>query len=816
MADGSRRQLVSLVVVNFRTPSDTIAAVRSVLDAPHVDYDIEAIVVDNASGDGSESALRDGLPDATVIEAPDNLGFAGGCNLAVANAHGTVIALLNPDALADSRWLSAALAEFEADPRCGAVASRVLTERGDLVDFVGAGLTWFGMGTKPYLGLPEPKIAMPKDVLFGTGAAMVVRADVWHELDGLDASYFMFFEDVDFGWRLNLAGYRFAYVRESMVRHKHHGSMAHVRSYREQYLLERNALFTLYKNVSEERLFATLTAAMALATRRSVAAAGVDSGTLDVRLADARDSGELTLAAEALTATYAIDQFVAAMPRLAAERTRIQSSRKVPESRILDLSGERDVAGPGGSSYQAGYESIMDAIAPTTAPAKRRVLVITGDPLSARLAGPAIRAWHISSELATRHEVRLVSLSRCDRTSPAFTTALVLPGDEKAMASHVDWADVVVFQGLALDQFRTLRTTTKPLVVDVYDPMHIEHLEQSKGIEPAEWERRVKAATAVMTQQLARGDFFMCASQRQRMFWLGHLASIGRVNPSTYRDDPTLESLVSIVPFGLPSGASERTRQAVKGVMPGIEADSKLILWSGGLYDWFDPLTLVRAVAELAGRRPEVRLLFLGAKNPNPSVGEMPIVEETRELARQLGVLGTVVHINDDWVDYDDRHNYLLDADAGVSTHKAHVETTLSFRTRILDYLWCGVPMVVTDGDFFADLVNEKQLGEVVAPSDVSGLASALEHVLFDDDFARGCRERIALARPAFEWPVVLGPLLRYVENPVPSPDLASPRRRKARARRGPLKDVALAMHYLRTSGPRALGLKIRSRLRTR
>lgn len=456
---------------------------------------------------------------------------------------------------------------------------------------------------------------------------------------------------------------------------------------------------------------------------------------------------------------------------------------------------------------------MSDAASPSTR-VRRRVLVITGDALGARLAGPAIRAWSIATELAAHHDVRLVSLSSSERTSRAFATMFIRPGDERLMALHVDWADVVVFQGLALDQFRTLRSTPKPLVVDVYDPIHIEHLEQSKGIEFAEWARRVDAVTAVMTQQLARGDFFMCATERQRMFWLGHLASIGRVNPSTYTDDPTLESLISEVPFGLPTTAPVRTRNAVKGVLPGIGADTKLILWSGGLYDWFDPQTLVRAVAELSLRRPEVRLLFLGAKSPNPSVGQMPVVEETRQLARDLGVLGSVVHINDGWVDYDDRHNYLLDADVGVSTHKAHLETTLSFRTRILDYLWCAVPMVVTDGDFFADLVREKTLGVVVGPSDVSGLADALERVLYDQDFAKGCLERIEAARHAFEWPTVLRPLMRYVENPAPAADLTAPRSRRARGRRGPIKDTVLAIHYLRTGGVRALWLKARSRVR--
>jgi hypothetical protein len=122
--------------------------------------------------------------------------------------------------------------------------------------------------------------------------------------------------------------------------------------------------------------------------------------------------------------------------------------------------------------------------------------------------------------------------------------------------------------------------------------------------------------------------------------------------------------------------------------------------------------------------------------------------------------------------------------------------------------------MVVTDGDFFADLVRDRELGIVVAPSDVSGLADALERVLFDEAFARGCAERVEVARHAFEWPTVLRPLLKYVENPVPAADLTEPRRRKARGRRGLVNDTALALRYLRALGLSALWLKARSRLR--
>lgn len=804
--------LVSLIIVNYRGAEDTVRAVRSVLSGTGSDVRVEALVVDNASGDGSVDVLRRDLDNVTIIESQENVGFAGGCNLAAGQAQGQYIALLNPDAIAQPGWLDAAIDAFRADPRCGAVASKVLSEDGRLVDFVGAGLTWFGMGVKPFLGLPEPRDTPSTEVLFGTGAAMVVRADVWRELGGFDEQYFMFFEDVDLGWRLNLAGYRFTYEPRSVVFHRHHGSMGEVRSFRERYLLERNALFTLHKNLGEERLHRVMASAIALSISRSMAEAGVDTQSLDVARAHASDADEITLDARALPGPFAVDQFVKHLPELHRKRQAIQASRKSPEARIIALSGLGDVPGPGSTRYLDDYEGIMSTLRPLEVAQPKRVLFITGDPLSSRLAGPAIRTWNMASAAGHEHEVRVISTSRSERTSALFETHLVRPGDERGMRVHVEWADVIVFQGLALDQFRALRRTRKPIVVDIYDPIHVEHLEQSRRFGAAEWGRRIESATEVMTQQLARGDFFMCASERQRLFWLGHLASIGRVNPQTYVDDPTLAALIAVVPFGLPDEPPAPGQAVMKGVMDGIGADDKVILWSGGLYDWFDPMVLIRAMALLRQTHPDVHLVFMGASNPNPSVGEMPIVDEVRGLARELGLLDTTVHIKDGWVAYDDRHHYLLEADLGVSTHHAHVETALSFRTRILDFLWSGLPMVVTDGDFFADLVRDRGLGDVVAPGDPDGLARAIRQLLDNDAARADAHLNVSAVGREFTWSTVLEPLMRYLENPQPAPDLTG-KARSSRSRHGLVRDLARTWKYLRSSGPRAVLIKVRSRL---
>lgn len=446
-----------------------------------------------------------------------------------------------------------------------------------------------------------------------------------------------------------------------------------------------------------------------------------------------------------------------------------------------------------------------------------RVLILTGDPIGERMAGPAIRVWNTALTLLDDgHEVRVVTTTRADRDDAPFELVAVPPGDDAAFRPHERWAEVVLFQGYGLSQFPSLRSSDRYLVADVYDPMHLEMLEQGRELPAATWTLRAGAARDALNEQLRRADFVLCASERQRFFYLGHLAALGRISPTTYGDDPDLRRLLDLMPFGL-DPVPPAPGPAIRGVVDGFDANAKVLVWGGGVYSWFDPLSLIRAVARLAETRDDVRLFFLGTRHPG--VDEMGIVREAFDLARRLGVEGTAVVFNDTWVPYADRGAYLLDADAGVSTHHIHVETTFAFRTRILDYLWAGLPMVVTDGDGFADLVRDEQLGVVVPANDVDALVAAITEVL-DPVRAAVYRANAERVRADFTWPVVLGALRRFVADPWHAADYLDGRdamgagSRSARRMSGPAHDLRMAWHHLRHAGVRDVARRVRGRLR--
>lgn len=817
--------LVSVILVNFRGAADTIAAVGYLGELDWPAERLEIIVVENGSGDDSAERIRTAAPHVTLVVSTENLGFAGGCNLGVRASSGEFLAFLNNDARPDDGWVRNAIRRFEGSARVGGVASRVLDWNGELVDYVGAALTWFGMGYKPLTGEPEPSSSKEAgDVLFGTGSAMFVRRNVYETLGGFDERYFMFFEDVDLGWRLNLAGWRFVYEPASLAYHKHHASMSSFGAFKETYLLERNALFTMYKNLGDEELSRLLPATLALAVRRAVARGELDSTEFDLRKGGPDDEF-VRVPRSTLSTIYGVDQFVEELPDLEAARADVQRTRVVSDARLWPLFGITDAPSFSGGQFLEGYVNIAEAFGVYEEPQPTRVLIITGDPIGTKMAGPAIRAWNMADALCKEHLVTLVSLSRVEPVDAAFQVVHIAPGDERRMEKLEAQADVIIFQGLAMALFDTIARTQKVLVCDIYDPMHLEQLEQGKKLSRPEWDRVVTDATEVLNQQLRRGDFFLCASERQRQFYLGQLAALGRINPANYENDPDLERLLAVVPFGLSPEFPERRRAVLKGVRPGIERDSRILLWSGGLYNWFDPATLIRAVAGVASRHDDVRLFFQGTQHPHPGVPEMQVVADSRRLAAELGVIDRVVFFNDSWVEYADRHNYLTEADAGVSTHFAHVETTFSFRTRILDYLWAGLPMVVTEGDHFAELVEREGLGVVVPTGDVGALEGAIERVLYDEDFRRDAKASIAKVRESYTWPAVLEPLVRFAREPAHAPDLLArgairldnvkPRRERRPATRTGLRhDARLVVHYFRQGGVKVVASKARSRLR--
>jgi len=391
-----------------------------------------------------------------------------------------------------------------------------------------------------------------------------------------------------------------------------------------------------------------------------------------------------------------------------------------------------------------------------------RVLVICPDTTGPLMAGTAIRSVEIARALARDCDV---TLAVPDGSEPvALDATQVRVPAEATLATLVAAADCVVISGRA----ELMTAIRKPLIVDLYDPFILSDLEFYRGRVDATGGRPL-LALRWLQHHLENGDLFLCASEVQRSFWLGMLAAAGRVNRANYAGDRAFDELLAVVPFGISSTPPVRTAPAVKGVIPGIAPTDKVVLWAGGLWNWFDPLTLLDALARLRERRPDVKGLFLGVRHPNPDIGSMEMADRALARARELGLYGEGAFFVD-WVPYAERQNYLLDADVAVSLHQPGVEAQFAFRTRVLDYLWAGLPMVLSRGDELATRVDQEGLGVAVPEGDVEAVAGALA-LLLDAEPSAARAARFAAVQEELSWARVIEPVRKFCAAPRPAAD---------------------------------------------
>jgi glycosyltransferase involved in cell wall biosynthesis len=399
-----------------------------------------------------------------------------------------------------------------------------------------------------------------------------------------------------------------------------------------------------------------------------------------------------------------------------------------------------------------------------------RVLLVSNEPVGRTMAGPGIRYRQFALQLAERFDVTLVIPNDPDEELPGVRLVRAQELGYRRFGPFLESFDAVVAQQLTIATMERLARRGKRVVYDLYDPLLFEVLAYHQGDERARAYAGALSRAAMLKQilALATGSGFLCASDRQRDLWLGVLSSLGRIGFAEYAADPSLERLVAVVPFGIEPEPPRAASRALKGVRPGIGAEDRVLLWGGGVWNWFDPLTPIRAVAELGKHRDDVRLVFLGIRHPSPRIPEMAMAQAAVDLSSQLGVLDSKVFFNFDWVPYAERARFLLDADLGVSGHFDTVETRFAFRTRLLDYFWADLPAVVTRGDALGDRIAERGVGRAVGFEAVGEWAEAISALLDDPDEYGLAKRRISDEREAFLWPRVVEPLAELLAGSLP------------------------------------------------
>jgi len=305
--------------------------------------------------------------------------------------------------------------------------------------------------------------------------------------------------------------------------------------------------------------------------------------------------------------------------------------------------------------------------------------------------------------------------------------------------------DVAVVQGHVANAFFQ-HAHPIPTVVDLYDPFIIENLHYY----PERGDEVFQHDHATLMESLAHGDYFLCASEAQRLFYLGLLLASGRLNPILFEEDPRLESLIGIAPFGVQPPRSAKPR----------DLSSPAILF-GGIYDWYDPIAAIDAVAIVRKSFPTATLTF--TTHPNPETTPQGKLAEALAYVRAKGY--SFVHF-EPWAPYEQRAAFFERFALALLTFPRSIETDLSMRTRVYDYLWCGLPIVTSSAPGTDELLSRYAAGSVISDDAPQQFGDEIVGILQDHERYAAMTDGARRFAREHQWDRTLAPLREFCRAP--------------------------------------------------
>jgi hypothetical protein len=366
------------------------------------------------------------------------------------------------------------------------------------------------------------------------------------------------------------------------------------------------------------------------------------------------------------------------------------------------------------------------------------------------MAGMGIRALRIAEHLGRAgHDVVLASPS--PEEVPLRGSGRVVVSETREALAQAGGFPVAVASGHAGKELVASRFQGA-VVADLYDPFLVENLSYAGSLGPTVFLNDRRALFGL----LERADFVLAATEEQRLFWLGLLLGRGRLTPADIERDAEARRLCDVASFGV-----DETPPSATWPFHDVPAGESDVLF-GGVYDWYDADLVLDAWPHVLAKVPSARLLF--SETPNRSSTPQSRLDDAKARAGREGWLGRSVIVLP-WASVETRGGLYRRCRVAAVAQRPSLETSLSFRTRLLDYLWAGLPVVTTDGGAGARLVAESGAGRVT-PADPQALAAALVAYLTDGAARDAAAARALKAATAYRWDRTLRPLLNYTAAP--------------------------------------------------
>ncbi|HXI14675.1 MAG TPA: glycosyltransferase [Thermoanaerobaculia bacterium] len=377
------------------------------------------------------------------------------------------------------------------------------------------------------------------------------------------------------------------------------------------------------------------------------------------------------------------------------------------------------------------------------------VVVFTPDVVGSRMAGPGVRAFHLAWELA-RH-VPTTLLAKLDDFDAAVLGGRTPPEQLKAVNTRsAGWREHLREPALVISQphreILQLRGAAKRVIWDLFDPVVLEMKEMTRA--PIALRHRVHFEREWwrLRRALASGAARIHATPAQRHFYSGVFSAL-RGHAGDWGDSWLH------VPFGV-----EEVVPARGGDEHRLETPS--LIWGGGVWEWLDPATAIEAVRQANQGGVRCTLRFLGLSRPD----DMSSNESLRKTRALIDSAPGLV-VTNEWTPYRERSQWLLASRASIMLHRKSLESDYSIRTRFFDSLWCGVPVIASEGGYVAEIIRDEGLGVIVPPGDRGAVVAAIGRLFEDDEFHASCVKNMERVKPRFLWRRVCEPLVDKVRE---------------------------------------------------
>jgi glycosyltransferase involved in cell wall biosynthesis len=379
----------------------------------------------------------------------------------------------------------------------------------------------------------------------------------------------------------------------------------------------------------------------------------------------------------------------------------------------------------------------------------RRVLVHAAGALGERLAGPEIRALEFAKALSAEYEVTLAAQRATEGERDGIR---VVPSSRRRLLRELSHQDAILSACLPPYLMALAQPSSVVTISDQYDPHEQELATLAAG---RERDRELRSRFAIQALQLRYADVVLCASERQRAQLIQTARKLRPAGGAIA--DP------AVVPFGIPDPPPPSGRRPLHEHFPQLAARDTVVLWWGSMWRWLDAETPIRAFAAMADSRSDIKLVITAGKPPSKDAEQrFDATEQMRALASELGVLGRTVLFLDTWIPYEARHDYLGEADIGLTLHRHADEARLAARARYMDYLYAELPCVLGRGDETAEDFRAAGFATLLDEPDANTLAATLQALADDPQALAAARAAGHALAATCHWSAV-GETLRGV-----------------------------------------------------